>query len=1140
MEHNTIDPSIHPTIKRSVFGCLLGALLFTISVEAQTQITIFPQTQHQEMVGFGAAISWYETSYYAGNNAKDDAINQTMFVESGLDILRIKNWYYPGEGNNNQAAAVKKAVDDARALNPDIQVLLSSWSPPASLKSNGQRENGGTLAKDGSGNFRYADLAAYWVDALNNMGWTPDYLSFQNEPGWSAEWESCLFSNTQGTNASYSIALDTIWNAIKDMPNRPKILASDAENMNSFLNRAPYLENKAYIDINGYHTYDVGSLSAIDSTTTLSRYNKIRDTYGSRPNWMTEFSKEGWDWITVARMIHNVVVEADCSAYIYWKLGWDDASCTDTMLGLTGGGNYIIRPHYYTLKHYAKYVDKGYQRIETGGSTTDVKVSGYLSTDKTQITLVAINKSTGARPISLSHSLSIASSEGYQSVTDNFWQTMTGLDVTQPINLPASSMTTLVLTLSGPYVPAPVAQNGSASTRYQTAVPITLMASGDGGGTLNYSVVSNPASGTLDGVFPNITYLPNNGFSGTDSFTFKANDGAQDSNIATVTIQVDAPPVANNQSATAFFNTAEPITLTGSDDDGDPLAYSIVAGPANGTLGGTAPNVTYTPNTDFSGNDSFTFKVNDGASDSNIATVSLTVLSTANTPPAVDAGADKTVTISAATPWTPAQMTMHSWYDASDTNTITASDGAVSEWRDKRGNGNKATQSDPLLRVATGTETIGGLNALVSQNTNDNHMVFGTPIVLSDYTIFAVMESFTDGFSGSGVTKKGILGNGSNDSYVAGFWSVGGNIVSISEDGTSGGTIQTSTFSGVTTVTSPFLFSIMSEKNITNQAFFNGTQGSALTPLIADTTLTKIFDGYAYGTPWDGKVGEVIIVNTALSDSDRQKIEGYLAHKWGTATRLPSDHPYESAAPLEAGFATATSDATVSDADADPLTTTWTVVGKQPADAPDPTFSDVNLVNATATFRAEGIYTLRLTANDGRAQTSDEVVITVTSTGMSIYNTWAETNGLTGVNNTAPEEDHDGDGLTNLQEFAFGMNPTSSASNPLSYTPNGTTVGSTLGGTPVLENTGTTSSPNYRAVFVRRKDHAAAGLIYQVQFSANLTHWEPALTAPEPVTGENQDAVETVAVPFPLTIPLVPGGESTATPKFFRVAVSMP
>ena len=84
-------------------------------------------------------------------------------------------------------------------------------------------------------------------------------------------------------------------------------------------------------------------------------------------------------------------------------------------------------------------------------------------------------------------------------------------------------------------------------------------------------------------------------------------------------------PVAAAQSVTTNEDVAKGITLAGSDVDNDTLTYTVVAGPSQGTLSGTAPNLTYTPAALYAGPDSFTFKVNDGTVDSNIATVSITV-----------------------------------------------------------------------------------------------------------------------------------------------------------------------------------------------------------------------------------------------------------------------------------------------------------------------------------------------------------------------------------------------------------------------------------------------------------------------------------------------------------------------------------
>jgi VCBS repeat-containing protein len=125
--------------------------------------------------------------------------------------------------------------------------------------------------------------------------------------------------------------------------------------------------------------------------------------------------------------------------------------------------------------------------------------------------------------------------------------------------------------------------------------------------TLTAVLVGDVSHGTLilngDGSF---SYTPDADFNGADSFTYKANDGLADSNIATVTITVNAvndPPVAEDQPVTTDEDVPVTVTLTASDVDGDGLTFIVVTGPSNGTLSGAAPNLTYTPNADFNGAD---------------------------------------------------------------------------------------------------------------------------------------------------------------------------------------------------------------------------------------------------------------------------------------------------------------------------------------------------------------------------------------------------------------------------------------------------------------------------------------------------------------------------------------------------------
>jgi hypothetical protein len=174
------------------------------------------------------------------------------------------------------------------------------------------------------------------------------------------------------------------------------------------------------------------------------------------------------------------------------------------------------------------------------------------------------------------------------------------------------------------------------------------------GDTLTAVLVADVANGTLalvsDGSFtytPNalfdgsFTYTPNALFAGTDTFTYVANDGVDDSNVATVTIDVtNQAPVANDDAATTTVDTPVDIDVLANDVDVDGDALSINTFDANSAAGGTVSctaTCLYTPPAGFTGDDTFTYDNTDGIAESNRATVTVTVGAPANTPPvAVD------------------------------------------------------------------------------------------------------------------------------------------------------------------------------------------------------------------------------------------------------------------------------------------------------------------------------------------------------------------------------------------------------------------------------------------------------------------------------------------------------------------------
>jgi hypothetical protein len=205
-----------------------------------------------------------------------------------------------------------------------------------------------------------------------------------------------------------------------------------------------------------------------------------------------------------------------------------------------------------------------------------------------------------------------------------------------------SNVATITITVSEDEPPnqAPTCSDVGLTTAKNTSLPLgsTVPCSDPDGDPLTASIVDPPEHGDVvengDGTR---TYVPDTGFSGTDAFTFKVNDGELDSNVATLTITVtNAAPVCQNKSVDVDHNTAKTFTLVCTDANGDALDLSTVAGPAKGSLSAindTTGEATYTPNDGATGGDTLTFKANDGAADSNTATVTLTIADRPNAAP---------------------------------------------------------------------------------------------------------------------------------------------------------------------------------------------------------------------------------------------------------------------------------------------------------------------------------------------------------------------------------------------------------------------------------------------------------------------------------------------------------------------------
>ena len=162
-------------------------LLFTQTLIAATG-TVDVATRYQMIEGFGASGAWYES--WLTSNTEREEIYDLLFDDLGIDIYRIRNTYdYDAVYMNNTAVIVAEALE----RNPDLKIMVSSWSPPTYLKSTGAL-NSGTLI-GGPDDYDYEGFAQWLYESIiawSSYGVNPDYINIQNEPDWDGN-DRCLF-----------------------------------------------------------------------------------------------------------------------------------------------------------------------------------------------------------------------------------------------------------------------------------------------------------------------------------------------------------------------------------------------------------------------------------------------------------------------------------------------------------------------------------------------------------------------------------------------------------------------------------------------------------------------------------------------------------------------------------------------------------------------------------------------------------------------------------------------------------------------------------------------------------------------------------------------------------------------------------
>lgn len=232
--------------------------------------------------------------------------------------------------------------------------------------------------------------------------------------------------------------------------------------------------------------------------------------------------------------------------------------------------------------------------------------------------------------------------------------------------------------------------------------------------------------------------------------------------------------------------------------------------------------------------------------------------------------------------WRPDELgsSLALWLDAEDTASITLNGSTVSQWADKSGNGRNATQAT-AANQPTYTAADAVLNGKPSVGSTTNLGLVGmlTPsLTAREFLFVTAYDNGTTALFPAGTTAYPTLlsGPGAFGAERAGM-----------------GLVATANWFQST--------SIWADVPYRNGA---ATASTTALPMPASilrfsgpSTVTQSwgigFNQTTADRSWDGPIGEVIAVGATLSTTDRQKLEGYLAWKWGLAANLPADHPYK-------------------------------------------------------------------------------------------------------------------------------------------------------------------------------------------------------------------------------------------------------
>lgn len=433
-------------------------VILSTTVLAAT-FTVDTTQEFQKIDGFGAHGAgdvWWGDGPFWNDDLLDLVINNL-----GFNICR--NQYYPPTNSIDfakQAPFLQAMRDYAKAQGEPMKFMVTIWSPPAYMKSNGSTTDGGNLLPDYYD--EYADYLIGICEDYQNVGIDLYAISPQNEPDQSVFYNSCYYTPqtyVEMINVVVPIFKASAFGNVTNILGAEDMIwvygGSGSDNAYNFAltNNATAHQN---MDIWGYHAYPQAHENPSQMPQWFDDMGQWSTTanVGGKPIWQTETCRKDladYDGHTaalgLAQAIQWALGKGRNSAYLFWQMVYPGTS-DEAILTDQGG----ITRRAAMMKHFSRFIRPGARMVSVTGISNDYLTMTAFKRNTgndEQWAMVIVNSTSSMEDITITGKGLPAEFDVYQTTSSGSLCELLSGKITRNLTVPAQSITTLV---SGDYI----------------------------------------------------------------------------------------------------------------------------------------------------------------------------------------------------------------------------------------------------------------------------------------------------------------------------------------------------------------------------------------------------------------------------------------------------------------------------------------------------------------------------------------------------------------------------------------------------------------------------------------------------------------------------------------------------------------